>query len=64
MIRSSLIGLLLVFESIGRHQWRFKEKINYVEEISDTSAVIGSMPVINSSTSNLARRKCCCGKIC
>ena len=77
MIRSSLIGLLLVFvicsfcgknfESIGRHQWRCKEKINYVEEIFDTSAVIGSMPVINSSTFNPAKRsgiKCCCGKIC
>ena len=77
MIRSSLLGLFLVFvicsfcgknfESIGRHQWRCKEKINYVEEISDTSAVIGSMPVINSSPSNSARRsgiKCCCGKIC
>ena len=76
MIRSSLIGLLLVcvicsfcgknFESLGRHEWRCKQKIHHANN-AENRTLRGRMPVISSPAVGTPKRggiKCCCGKVC
>ena len=81
MIRSSFICLLLScvicsfcgkdFVSLGRHQWRCKDKINdrtaNVNSNHTTSHGIEVEPVISSPISAAVKKvgvKCCCGKTC
>ena len=77
MMRSTLVGLLLVcaicsfcgknFESLGRHQWRCKQKIHHVENVDNSTTLLGKMPVITSPGIGTPKRsgiKCCCGKVC
>ena len=78
MIRSSVVCLLLScvicsfcgndFVSLGRHQWRCKEKSNEIPRSGTTTPTgIPVEPVIDSPSSNTSKRvgvKCCCGKIC
>ena len=77
MMRSTLVGLLLVcaicsfcgknFESLGRHQWRCKQKIHHVENVDNSTTSLGKMPVITSPGIGTPKRsgiKCCCGKVC
>ncbi|XP_028412518.1 uncharacterized protein LOC114535400 [Dendronephthya gigantea] len=81
MIRSSFICLLLScvicsfcgkdFVSLGRHQWRCKEKItdpySNVYPNHPTSSRISAEPVISSPNSGINKKsgtKCYCGKIC
>ena len=76
MIRSTLISLLLVcvifsfcdkkFESLGRHEWRCKQKIHHIENIENETTLLGRMPVITSTGVGTPKRsgiKCCCGKV-
>ena len=81
MIRSSFVCLLLScvicsfcgkdFVTLGRHQWRCKEKIDdpnlFVNSNNPTADGISVEPVISSPTTSVAKKtgiKCCCGKIC
>ena len=81
MIRSSFVCLLLScvicsfcgkdFVSLGRHQWRCKDKIDdpdvFANSNSPTSDGINVEPVISTPTTSVAKKtgiKCCCGKVC
>ncbi len=81
MIRSSTVLLFLScvicsfcgkdFVSLGRHQWRCKQKINdpnlNANSENPTSYEIHVEPVISSPTTDLTKKsgvKCCCGKVC
>ena len=81
MIRSSPVCLFLScvicsfwgkdFVSLGRHQWRCKDKIddpNVFANLSNpTSEGMNVEPVISSPTTSVAKKsgiKCCCGKVC
>ena len=81
MIRSSLVCLFLScvicsfcgkdFVSLGRHQWRCKDKIDdpnvFANSNNPTSEGINVEPVISSPTTSVAKKsgiKCCCGKVC
>ena len=54
--------------SLGRHQWRCKEKINPSSNVHSnlpTSHGINIEPVISSPTTAVVKKsaaKCCCGK--
>ncbi len=59
------------FCSLGRHQWRCKQKINdpnlNANSENPTSYEIHVEPVISSPTTDLTKKsgvKCCCGKVC
>jgi hypothetical protein len=59
------------FVTLGRHQWRCKEKIDdpnlFVNSNNPTADGISVEPVISSPTTSVAKKtgiKCCCGKIC
>ena len=59
------------FVSLGRHQWRCKDKIDdpnvFANSNNPTSEGINVEPVISSPTTSVAKKsgiKCCCGKVC
>ena len=81
MIRSSFVCLFLScvicsfcgkdFVSLGRHQWRCKDKIDdtnvFANSNDATSEGINVEPVMSSPTTSIVKKsgiKCCSGKVC
>ena len=76
MIRSSFITMLWIcvvwafcgedFVTVGRHSWRFKQRINQPERdpYDDATRQVPTMQSPNVPILSRTVVKCCCGKIC
>ena len=76
MIRSTFIAMLMTcvicsfcgqgFVALGRHSWRYKQRINQAEQ-DQPGAASRQVHVMQSPNVPVTSRtvvKCCCGKIC